>query len=342
MQHQDSEMLIDLTSDSDCTMTGDSDGAQELPFVDLTMCDEERVSDSEKCAENGWIEILETPNGLYDYDNDPAGLYGGREVDDRPSLLEFYHQDARSNGIFARMAPKKQDLITTTAAKASQILPDFEDETANNDQLLSKFPPLKVQRSYAEVLSKTGVRPQSSSKEPALRSYSTQKKSTKEKALLVLDAWQKESDARNKSKEDTELQKAIDISKAMKEKEDSEFQKAILASRALEDINQAKFQDAVRASLAMESSKRKREGSNDCADDGLNEGSNFQKGFRSSITPKAGPGPQKASRNCSIDRVRPSKAPFSQSSSVQGNAVSKTLYQGSPLEPFLWSQSRIH
>ena len=344
MQSHDSEMLINLTSDSDSTMMEDSEGARELPFTDLSMYaegDSELESESEKCAENGWIEILETPNGPYDCDNDPAGLYGGREVDDRPSLLEFYHQDARTNGIFARMAPMKADLIGSTAAKPSQILSDFNDGTAEDAQFLSKFPPLKAHRSYAEVLGKTCFRPSSDSQKPTLRSCSTQK-STKEKALLVLDAWQKGSDAKNKSKEDAELQQAIDMSKAMKAKEDSEFQMAVLASKALQASNQARFQDAVRTSATTESSKRKREGSKDSENGGLDQDSNFHKAFRSSTTLKARPAKQKASHGSHIACARPSKTSDYQSSIVQKDTNRVISYQGSPLEPVLWFQSRIH
>lgn len=74
------------------------------------------VTNSEQTAENGWIVILQNPKVPYDQYTDPAGLYGGKEVDDRPSLLEFYHQDARTDGYFAKMAPTKAELAAKTAA----------------------------------------------------------------------------------------------------------------------------------------------------------------------------------------------------------------------------------
>lgn len=74
------------------------------------------VPKSDQTAENGWIVILQNSKVPYDQDADPAGLYGGREVDNRPTLLEFYHQDARTNGHFAKMAPTKAELEATTAA----------------------------------------------------------------------------------------------------------------------------------------------------------------------------------------------------------------------------------
>lgn len=64
---------------------------------------------SEQTAENGYFIILAKPKISYDQEADPAGLYGGREVDDRPSLYEFYEQDARTNNFFAKMAPTKAE-----------------------------------------------------------------------------------------------------------------------------------------------------------------------------------------------------------------------------------------
>ena len=64
----------------------------------------------ERTAENGWIAIRERPLRPYDQDADPAGLYGGREVDGRPDLMEFYHRDARAEQNFATMAPSEVEM----------------------------------------------------------------------------------------------------------------------------------------------------------------------------------------------------------------------------------------
>lgn len=69
------------------------------------------IPETEKCAENGWITIRETPLAPYDCDEDPAGLYGGREVDDRGGLMEYYHRDAHDKQIFAKMAPTREELV---------------------------------------------------------------------------------------------------------------------------------------------------------------------------------------------------------------------------------------
>ncbi len=101
---------------------------------------EATVTNSEQTAENGWIVILQNPKVPYDQDADPAGLYGGKEVDDRPSLLEFYHQDARTNGNFAKMAPTKAELAAKTAAamRAKRLL----EATASAALKLQAAPPI--------------------------------------------------------------------------------------------------------------------------------------------------------------------------------------------------------
>lgn len=91
------------------------------------------VSGSEQTAENGWIVVLQNSKVPYDQDADPAGLYGGREVDDQPSLLDFYHQDARTNGHFAKMAPTKAELA---AKKTAAMLAKRMIEASGSDSKL--------------------------------------------------------------------------------------------------------------------------------------------------------------------------------------------------------------
>lgn len=138
-------MDIDHSSDSDCTLG--------------LLAEEEDIPELEKTAENGWIQILMTPRGPYDYENDPAGLYGGREVDDRPSLIEFYHQHARTNGFFARMAPTQAERAAAAAAAAklaqAYIEPDAEETSGEASILASSTSSVVVtpvaKRSYSEV-----------------------------------------------------------------------------------------------------------------------------------------------------------------------------------------------
>ena len=102
------EQVPDLTTDSGTTTQESSD-----------VGDVQRTPESERTAENGYIVIRQTPLAPYDQDADPAGLYGGREVDNRPSLMEFYHQDARTNQIFATMAPTQAELAARAEASAA-------------------------------------------------------------------------------------------------------------------------------------------------------------------------------------------------------------------------------
>lgn len=180
---------IDVHVDEENIET-DAEGLdQEAPVPRPFDLDEENIKTDEKTleqeaiapksdqtAENGWIVILENPKVPYDQDADPAGLYGGREVDDRPSLLEFYHQDARTNGYFAKMAPTKAELEAKTAAavlakrmiEASgsvasnlQTAPTIsEGSLTGNLGILKLRPPTgdipsPPKRSYADVL--TGI-----------------------------------------------------------------------------------------------------------------------------------------------------------------------------------------
>ena len=74
------------------------------------MTDRPRKHSDEPRTKGDWLIIRETPLAPYNQDLDPAGLYGGREVDDRPSLMEFYREDAIKDQIFAILAPSKAPL----------------------------------------------------------------------------------------------------------------------------------------------------------------------------------------------------------------------------------------
>ena len=113
---EDSIGVTEIQDSEGDTEMEDSIGDTETPLIDLSGGEDWHVPDSAKTAKNGWIEIHETQDRPYDYDKDPAGLYGGREVDKRPSLIDFYHQDARTKQIFARMVPAKNELPADSAA----------------------------------------------------------------------------------------------------------------------------------------------------------------------------------------------------------------------------------
>ena len=102
---------------------------------------EESTPASQITAENGWIEIIESPSGQYDYDDDPLGLYGGPEVDDRPSWIEFYHQDARTTRNFARMAPTEAERDARIRARIAEVTRTSYNPFPSNAAQSSHYPP---------------------------------------------------------------------------------------------------------------------------------------------------------------------------------------------------------
>ena len=299
-QDRDCEMLIDLTSDSDDTLMDDSDAVLEAPLIDLTGPGW-HVPESEQTAENGWIEILETPNGPYDFDNDPAGLYGGREVDDRPSLIEFYHQDARTNCIFARMAPTKAELASAAAAKAApearghnEMVTD--DEIAPLELGKPQYTPLKVLQRYAQKIIDVSSPADSGTKRYPLRSSGKKKGNKNEKQPNIFDYLEPSANS-TKDHEDEHLKMAIDASlvlgerkqqthltyqetintpKSMQENENADLQQGILVSKEIEVIHESGFRKALSESTGNVSPKRKRSGSQDRDDEASEEFNDFE------------------------------------------------------------------
>ena len=255
VQDKNSNMCIDLTSDSDDTLMGDSKcaAAKETALIDLTSdAEEEPVPESEKTAENGWIEILPNPNGTYDYDNDPAGLYGGREVDDRPSLIDFYHQDARTNRVFARMAPTKAALAATKA----EVQQSAPESTVQATPSSGRPPVLKLrpaascispatQRSYADAL--TGNQNQISTPASRNRKENAPRRLAGSRGTRAKDEVCGVSDSCKKNK-------AAPVSANEENEDDVELKEAIDASLALDDEmarrgeNEEEIREAVRIS----------------------------------------------------------------------------------------------
>ncbi|KAL6714697.1 hypothetical protein ACLMJK_008122 [Lecanora helva] len=240
--HENVKNFDDNTSNSDSTVEAVNEAPQEPLYIDLTKneeADETKLSESEECAENGWIEIYERPKVPYDCDEDPAGLYGGTEVDDRPSLIEFYHQDARTNQNFARMAPTRAELKATEAAKKK---PEQNHEASSTRvSPLKRGPasppappasPTKRARNFPEVLSEPA--PNASS----LQSISKRTRRGKKGKKGI-------KTKRNANGAKVEKAQASTTTQA----EDSEFEKALLASKTLQEQADADYERALRASM---------------------------------------------------------------------------------------------
>ena len=289
--NKDDTRYVDLLSDSDSTLLSDSQAPQHIGYHESSD-DERNVPVLEKTAENGWIQIFMIPQGPYDFDNDPAGFYGGREVDDRPSLIEFYRQDARTNGFFARVAPTKAERVAAAEAKVDRNLAKSNKNasTMSGRSAPQNFASI-AQWSYASVLmGSTSKRGSGTKKTLPLPSY-PREESAKEHALGLVDTWTKVSKARIKQRKDADAQKAIDTSLALSrdKKANSEFDHALrhiegLKKREDLDLRQAfhASREIVEVEDGSDPQKQKRSGNCRSISDGFCKESDSTKAPRHS------------------------------------------------------------
>lgn len=243
----------DENSDEDHKMEGPKAeervtwAAHEPDFLENEDHTEEHnaIPESEKTAENGWIVILQNPKIPYDQEEDPAGLYGGKEVDDRPSLWEFYHQDARTNGNFAKMAPTKAELAAAAAVEtAAKLAAEQKEASKAKKPTLVLRPPkgdasLLPKRTYANALTRRSRVPAPLKRFPnasqphsiaaeRLKSAGNKEMSSTEKVMNIFDQWQGADKPKAKGDEDPDYQKAIqasltDAALAQRRKEEAEW-----------------------------------------------------------------------------------------------------------------------
>jgi len=251
---------VDVDIDEDNIDTDEEQLEQEAPVPEPFDIDDEdiepnreqlkqntTVPDADQTAENGWIVILQNHEVPYDQDVDPAGLYGGKEVDDRPTLLQFYHQDARTNGHFAKMAPTKAELVAEAVASrlaeaeskaeeaklvASRLaftkrvaLPPTLRKGSSTEKpgILKLRPPngdipSPSERSYADVLTsvyrtsapfnETNILPSRSVVNVSF-SPGTKGKSAKEKVMKTFHKWQRADNAKPNDNAQADCWKAL-------------------------------------------------------------------------------------------------------------------------------------
>lgn len=243
------------------------------------------ITAEEKTAEDGWIVLHDETTGLYDYDNDPAGLYGGREVEDRPSIVEFLHQDAISKGIFATMAPTEADVAASLVGSRLEAVLGTSEGVFNISQPTSRFRPripnvpvipecqstkskatvvpthiLKRPQSYAQALSglpaptkvTTASIPIRTSKSNIPSPFSTKKqKRSPRKNVTIFDKLTVRNATTADDQEESDLQKAIRMSLEGPDKaqEDLELQMAMQTFKTDKEKEEADLQKAIRESM---------------------------------------------------------------------------------------------
>lgn len=230
------------------------------------------------------------------------GLYGGEEVDDRPSIMEYYHQDARTNQIYAKMAPTKAELAAKAEAEATKDLAEENaGESSSASPSLSPGPTLaddssEGKRSYVDALKGSTSKPASTTKRTA-RLHLPSPKSEKEKVLAVFDEWQKDKVTKTRDDEIADIQEAIDASLAFQEatkpgrelpdvvdltayrtvEEMNDLEEALRVSKALAEEEDAEFRKAIEASMMDDDSAQPKQAPPpNTPDDKFREEPNFE------------------------------------------------------------------